>query len=128
MFVELTAPPPLPLILTVSALWGCKVIRNEALLVLIELTKDNVQIQKIVAFQNGFNMILDIIDEEGRSDGGIIVEDCFQLALSLLRNNESNQTFFKEMSCIERLVPFLSVRPQAMCTAHLASTTPVARS
>jgi len=69
---------------------------SQALLLLIALTKSNSSIQKIIAFENGFDKILQIIQEEGYSDGGPIVEDCLQLFLNLLRSNTSNQTFFRE--------------------------------
>ena len=55
------------------------------------LTKANAEIQKIVAFENAFERLLTIIDEEGFSDGGIIVADCLSLLLNLLRGNASNQ-------------------------------------
>ena len=42
----------------------------QALLLLIQLTKGNANIQKIVAFENAFERLLDIIKEEGNSDGG----------------------------------------------------------
>lgn len=35
-----------------------------------QLTKSNAAIQKIVAFENAFERLLDIITEEGNSDGG----------------------------------------------------------
>ena len=44
-----------------------------------------------MAFENAFERLLLIIDEEGRSDGGIIVSDCLNLMLTLLRQNPSNQ-------------------------------------
>lgn len=37
---------------------------------LIQLTKGNANIQKIVAFENAFERLLDIIRDEGNSDGG----------------------------------------------------------
>ena len=42
----------------------------QALLLLIQLTKGNANIQKIVAFENAFERLLDIIKDEGNSDGG----------------------------------------------------------
>ncbi|KAF7488902.1 General vesicular transport factor [Sarcoptes scabiei] len=84
-----------------------EVIRNDALLLLIYLTKNNTNIQKIVAFENAFDRILDIISSEGCSEGGIIVEDCLTILINLLKTNTSNQNFFKEGSYINRLLPFL---------------------
>ena len=72
------------------------VILRQALLLLIQLTKGNANIQKIVAFENAFDRLFDVISEEGYADGGIVVEDCLLLMLNLLRNNTSNQNFFKE--------------------------------
>lgn len=50
-----------------------EVIRNDALLLLVYLTKNNANIQKIVAFENAFDRILEIISSEGFSDGGILI-------------------------------------------------------
>lgn len=41
-----------------------EVIRNDAVLLLIHLTKSNANIQKIVAFENAFDKLLTIISEE----------------------------------------------------------------
>eukprot|EP00041_Stephanoeca_diplocostata_P037680 m.1436715 g.1436715 ORF g.1436715 m.1436715 type:complete len:1067 (+) comp25084_c0_seq3:163-3363(+) len=87
-----------------------EVIRNEVLLLMIELTKSDVQIQKIVAFESAFEKIFDIIELEGQSEGMIIVEDCLRLAQNLLRKNESNQTYFREIGCVQRIVPFMNIR------------------
>ncbi|XP_028834115.1 general vesicular transport factor p115 isoform X1 [Denticeps clupeoides] len=86
-----------------------EVIRNDGLLLLLQLTKGNAAIQKIVAFENAFERLLDIITEEGSSDGGIVVEDCLLLLLNLLKNNSSNQNFFKEGSYIQRMKPWFEV-------------------
>ncbi|KAI9206543.1 p115 like vesicle tethering protein [Polychytrium aggregatum] len=80
-----------------------EVIRNDGLLLLISLTQSNAEIQKIVAFENAFDRLLVIIIEEDGIDGGIIVQDCLQLTLNLLRYNVSNQNFFRESSCIQKI-------------------------
>lgn len=87
-----------------------EIIRNDALLLLIELTKSNKQIQKIVAFENAFDRLLVIIRDEGYSDGGIIVQDCIVILHNLLYDNNSNQSFFREASLINHLVPFFDLK------------------
>ncbi|XP_017732093.1 PREDICTED: general vesicular transport factor p115 [Rhinopithecus bieti] len=86
-----------------------EVIRNDGVLLLQALTRSNGAIQKIVAFENAFERLLDIISEEGNSDGGIVVEDCLILLQNLLKNNNSNQNFFKEGSYIQRMKPWFEV-------------------
>lgn len=85
-----------------------EVIRNDALLLLIQLTKINSNIQKIVVFENAFDRIFDIVRDEGFSDGGIVVEDCFILLINLLKYNTSNQQFFKEGSYIQKIAPMFN--------------------
>eukprot|EP00842_Homolaphlyctis_polyrhiza_P006543 jgi/Hompol1/6890/HPOL_002507-RA len=63
----------------------------------------NADIQKIVAFENAFERLLAIINNEGATDGGIIVDDCLQLMMNLLRYNVSNQNLFRETSGIKQL-------------------------
>jgi len=75
-------------------------VHIEGLLLLISLTESNADLQKIVAFENAFERLLAIIEEEGAISGGIIVQDCLQLVQNLLRYNVSNQvrsSFFKEL-------------------------------
>lgn len=86
-----------------------EVIRNDVLLLLIQLTKGNANIQKIVAFENAFDRLFDVIKEEGWTDGGIVVEDCLLLMLNLLKNNTSNINFFKEGSYIHKLAPMFEI-------------------
>ncbi|XP_050347503.1 general vesicular transport factor p115 [Nymphalis io] len=86
-----------------------EVIRNETLLLLLKLTKGNANIQKIVAFENAFDRLFEILSSEGYSDGGIIVEDCLLLMLNLLKNNSSNINFFKEGSYIQKMLPMFNI-------------------
>ncbi|KAN0037298.1 hypothetical protein ACTFIV_002639 [Dictyostelium citrinum] len=87
-----------------------EVIRNEALLIILELTKSNQEIQKIVAFESAFEILLDIIKREGLSEGGVIVNDCILVLNNLLKGNVSNQNFFRETGCIQGLSPLLEVQ------------------
>ncbi|ESN92897.1 hypothetical protein HELRODRAFT_69392 [Helobdella robusta] len=86
-----------------------EVVRNENMLLLYELTKGNTNIQKIVAFENAFEKLFEIIRDEGGSDGGVVVEDCLLVLLNLLRNNISNQNFLKEGSFIQRLPSYFDI-------------------
>lgn len=88
---------------------GNEMIRNEALLLLIEISKTNIELQKVIAFENGFENLLDIIESEGYSNGGIVVQDCLTLINNLLTGNTSNQNHFREMNCIKRLSELLKV-------------------
>lgn len=87
-----------------------EVIRNDALLLLQQLTRSNRQIQKIVAFENAFDRLFAIMSSEGHSDGSIVVEDCLYIMLNLLKGNNSNQAFFREASMIQQLVPFFQFK------------------
>ena len=73
-------------------------VRNEALLLLIQLTKSNANIQNIIAYERGFDQLFQVVRSEGYSDGGIVVDDSLQLMLNLLKRNASNQTVFREGS------------------------------
>lgn len=86
----LDAHPP-PLLCCISS------ARIEGLLLLISLTESNADLQKIVAFENAFERLLAIIDEEGAISGGIIVQDCLQLVQNLLRHNVSNQVRYHKL-------------------------------
>jgi intracellular protein transport protein USO1 len=89
----------------------------ETLLDLIGLTDGNSEIQKLVAFENAFEILFAIIEQEGGVDGGIVVQDCMQLLTNLLRYNSSNQVchldvilrqnYFRETRGVQRLVGVL---------------------
>ncbi|CAF0760234.1 unnamed protein product [Didymodactylos carnosus] len=86
-----------------------EVIRNDTLLLLQILTRANANIQKIVAFENGFERLYEILVSEGGSEGVVTVEDCLTVLLNLLKNNSSNQSYFREGSYIQRLVQFFEL-------------------
>lgn len=86
-----------------------EIIRNDAILLLVHLTRSNPNIQKIVTFENAFDKFFDIIASEGYTDGGVVVEDCLIVCQYLLKNNTSNQIFFREGNYLLRLLPFLDI-------------------
>jgi len=86
----------------------------KAILLLINLTKTtNANIQKIIAFESGFDRIMDIIDgetaEASLGEGGIIVEDCLNLLIQLLKANNSNQSFFIEANYIKKICKYFDL-------------------
>lgn len=85
-------------------------VRNEAVTLLTFLTITSVDIQKLVAFENAFERILNIVDSDGSlAEGGRAVEDCFILLANLLRRNSTNQSLFRESGCIKRLAHLLEL-------------------
>ncbi|EDQ89963.1 uncharacterized protein MONBRDRAFT_18885 [Monosiga brevicollis MX1] len=86
-----------------------EVIRNQGLLIIYELTRGNADVQKIVAFENAFERMFRIIAEEGHCDGGVIVLDCLRLMHNLLYLNPSNQNYFRELSCVQKIPGFFAV-------------------
>lgn len=98
-----------------------EIVRNDAILLLVQLTRGNTNLQKIVAFENAFDRIFEILAAEDYSDGGVVVEDCLIVLQNLLKNNTSNQNFFKEGSFIQRLIPFFDIPLDAEFTAQKTS-------
>ncbi|RKF77432.1 Intracellular protein transport protein USO1 [Golovinomyces cichoracearum] len=83
-------------------------IRNEGLSLLIYLTPNSTELQKRVTFEDAFDRIFNIINEEGSLlDGSSTVEDCLILLANLLRLNESNQTFFRETGFVPKIARLL---------------------
>ncbi|KAL3307741.1 Vesicle-mediated ER to Golgi transport protein [Cichlidogyrus casuarinus] len=83
-----------------------EVVRNEAILAITQLTQNNTTIKNIVAFNNAFSLIIDILISEGGSDGTVIVQDCLKLLKSLLFRHSANQSLFKEGGFIKRFGKF----------------------
>ena len=75
-------------------------IRNETILLLMGIVKNNFNIQKLVVFENTFDKLYRIIEEEGGIRGTIVVQDCLSLITNLLSYNSSNQnTLSRPIAC-----------------------------
>ncbi|KAJ6109154.1 hypothetical protein N7486_001388 [Penicillium sp. IBT 16267x] len=83
-------------------------VRNEALLLLIVLTPASEELQKLVAFENTFEILFSLIESEGYlTNGTEVVEDCLSLLAHLLRYNISNQSYFRETGCMQKVTKLL---------------------
>ncbi|PVU94281.1 hypothetical protein BB561_002661 [Smittium simulii] len=89
-----------------------EIVRNEGVQLLIQMTERNTDIQKILAFENSFEKLFNIILDEGGADGNIIVQDCLQLLYNLLFCNPSNQKYFRETMCISKLPELVAFQPE----------------
>ena len=73
-------------------------IRNEALVVLSDLTRSSSELQKVFVFEDVFAKVFNMIHADGGlTQGGIVVQDCLSLLASLIRFNVSNQMYFTKM-------------------------------
>ncbi|KAJ5725486.1 uncharacterized protein N7483_006843 [Penicillium malachiteum] len=84
-------------------------VRNEALVLLIVLTPSSEELQKLVAFENAFEILFSLIESEGYlTHGTEVVEDCLSLLAHLLRYNISNQSYFRETGCVQKVTRLLA--------------------
>lgn len=70
-------------------------VRNEVLLILIQLTATHPGIQTAAAQGGVFNKLFEIIKWEGGSEGGIVVHDCLELMINIVRDNDTTQKRFR---------------------------------
>ena len=102
-----------------------EIVRNEVLLLLARLGEGSAGLQNILAFQGAFERLLDIVESEGKEEGGlgsVIVHDCLRIVSTLLARNASSCRFFRESGCLQR-VPSLLVLPASHNKGHATSAT-----
>lgn len=70
-------------------------VRNQAIVLIQQLTMHNEEMKKTVVFNEGFEILFSIITSEGGSiDAGLVVQDCLQICCNLLQGSEICQRFF----------------------------------
>lgn len=78
-------------------------------MLLNEVTQGSIELQKLVAFENAFDRIFNLIRAEGSlARGGIVVQDCLSLLANLLHLNAANQSLFREMAFVKKLAQLLA--------------------
>ena len=78
-----------------------------------DVTQSSPELQKLVAFENAFERIFNLIRVEGSVlYGGIVVQDCLSLLANLLHLNDSNQSLFRESGLVPRLRELVSAREE----------------
>jgi hypothetical protein len=83
-------------------------IRNEALVVLTDLSRTSTELQKLFVFEDAFTKVFNMIHADGGlTQGGVVVQDCLSLLAILVRNNVSNQTNIREMGHVARFAALL---------------------
>lgn len=84
------------------------IIRNEALVVLSDLTRSSTELQKVFVFEDVFAKVFGMIHGDGGlTQGGIVVQDCLSLLANLIRFNPSNQMYFMKMEYPAQFVRLL---------------------
>ena len=86
-----------------------EVVRNEALLLLNALARGKEDIQKLLAFEGAFEQLFTILRGEGGVAGGVVVQDCLELANNLLRDCAPNQLLFRESGLAASLPALLEL-------------------
>ncbi|KPI90265.1 hypothetical protein ABL78_0647 [Leptomonas seymouri] len=96
-------------------------LRNEALVLLTSLTLADRELQTLLAFDNAFDSLFDLVQREGGVlGGGTVVRDCLTVVHNILRSNKATQKFFREMGCAARLAALFDSIPAelAECAAE----------
>lgn len=70
----------------------------EAINMVQALVSQNPDIQKVLAFESGFEKLFDIVTQEGGVDGGPVAQGALTCVDNLLRFNSSNQVLTNQFA------------------------------
>ncbi|KAF7290091.1 hypothetical protein HMN09_01314300 [Mycena chlorophos] len=74
-----------------------EMIRNEAINMVQTLIVQSAEIQKVLAFEGAFEKLFNIVTQEGGVEGGVVAQQALSSVDALLRFNNSNQSYFRDM-------------------------------
>jgi len=69
-------------------------VRNDMLLLLLQLTENNEQLQTFVAFRDVFSKLFQIIETEKEFENDIIVQDCLTIVYNVVKGSMVAQKLF----------------------------------
>lgn len=93
---------------------GRDAVRNAGLVLLSDLTVVSTDLQKLIAFEDIFDRVFNLIKlEGGLVEGSIVVQDCLELLANLLRYNPSNQSLFRESGCTPKLAELVGEKERS---------------
>eukprot|EP01035_Chromulina_nebulosa_P029590 gene29590-39239_t len=70
-------------------------VRNQAIVLIQQLTSTNEEMKKTVVFNEGFEILFGIIQSEGgAADAGLVIQDCLQICTNILHDSETCQRLF----------------------------------
>ncbi len=70
-------------------------VRNQAIILVQQLTANNDEMKKVVVFDEGFEKIFGIIANEGGCyDAGLVIQDCLRILNNVLTDSEVVQRYF----------------------------------
>lgn len=84
-----------------------ELIRNEAILIMQTMCKNNINVQNLAVFEGIFEVAFNIIKDEGSMNGLVVVQDCLGLLYNVLICNSSNQKNFLDLNFFSKLLEFL---------------------
>ena len=76
-------------------------VRNDMLLLLQRLTRENDRIKEFVAFQEGFERLFQIVKRE--KSNSVVALDCLTVVINILDGSELTKKLFAQTSCVREL-------------------------
>lgn len=93
-------------------------VRNEMLLLLRSLTRRNQEICKFIAFQDGYDILIRIL----QSETGVVARDCLHVIYNMVANSVLTLKLFSQKKLINAIIDILSVSEKITPLSSIRST------